>query len=215
MQTHGGGVRDPLIIHWPARITQGGEISGQFCHCADIAPTILEVSGCGSATPAGRMPMQGTSLAYTFTQGDAPTRKRVQYFELMGNRGIWADGWKAVTRHEPGAGYETELWELYHLDSDFSEANDLAEVRPDKLEELKALWEREASANNVFPLDDRNIDRLPYTYYLNSRDLWRLEQGQGRLSGPFHHRRDRDRGGLARGDPGRGRGSRGLRIASQ
>ena len=183
MQTHGGGVRDPLIVHWPRRITQGGEISRQFCHCADLAPTILEVAGIDPAPQPGRMAMQGTSIAYTFDNPDALTRKTHQYFELMGNRGVWADGWKAVTRHFPGDDYETEKWELYHLDSDFSEAEDLAETHPEKLRELKDLWEREAAANAVFPLDDRNIDRLPHTYYLSPRRRWSFEQGQGRLSG--------------------------------
>lgn len=183
MQTHGGGVRDPLIMHWPRRIKDGGRISPQFCHCADIAPTILEVAGIEPASLLGRMAIQGTSLAYTFDRPEAPTRKRVQYFELMGNRGIWADGWKAVTRHYPGDDYETERWELYHLDSDFSEAHDLADRHPDKLRELKALWEAEAAANLVFPLDDRNVDRLPYTYYLNPRQHWTFAQDQGRLSG--------------------------------
>ncbi len=183
MQTHGGGVRDPLIVHWPRRIKEGGGISRQFCHCADLAPTILEVAGIDPAPQPGRMAMQGTSIAYTFDDIEAPSRKRVQYFELMGNRGIWADGWKAVTRHVPGDDYETEKWELYHLDSDFSEAEDLADAHPDLLAELKELWEREAAANSVFPLDDRNIERLPHTYYLSPRRRWTFEQGQGRLSG--------------------------------
>lgn len=183
MQTHGGGVRDPLIVHWPRRISEGGGISRQFCHCADLAPTILEVAGIDPAPQPGRMAMQGTSIAYTFDDIEAPSRKRAQYFELMGNRGIWADGWKAVTRHYPGDDYETEKWELYHLDSDFSEAQDLADAHPDLLAELKELWEREAAANSVFPLDDRNIERLPHTYYLSPRRCWTFEQGQGRLSG--------------------------------
>jgi len=183
MQTHGGGVRDPLIIHWPRRIKNGGSISRQFCHCADLAPTVLEAVGIPQEPLPGRIPMQGTSLCYTFDEPDAPRRKRLQYFELMGNRGIWADGWKAVTRHYPGDDYETERWELYHLDTDFSEAVDLADHRPEKLQELIALWEQEAAANQVFPLDDRNIDRLPFTYFLSPRRHWRFAQNQARVSG--------------------------------
>ncbi len=183
MQTHGGGVRDPLIVHWPRRIGQGGAINHQFCHCADLAPTILEAAGIDPAPQPGRMAMQGTSIAYTFDEPDALSRKAVQYFELMGNRGIWAEGWKAVTRHFAGDDYATQKWELYHLDADFSEAEDLADTHPDKLRELQALWEREAAANHVFPLDDRNIDRLPHTYYLSPRRRWSFAQGQGRLSG--------------------------------
>lgn len=186
MQTHGGGVRDPLIVHWPARIPVGGEISHQFCHCADIAPTILEA--CGVDAPEvlngiEQMPIQGTSLAYTFDQADAPGRKRVQYFELMGNRGIWADGWKAVTRHFQGDDYDFDRWELYHLDTDFSESNDLAAVYPDRVRDLVALWWEEAERNKVLPLDDRNRERVLLTYWGAARTRWRFEQGMNRVSG--------------------------------
>ncbi len=186
MQTHGGGVRDPLIVHWPERIRDAGSISRQFCHCADITPTILEATGCEAPDVLkglAQIPMHGISFAYTFDEPLATTRKHVQYFELMGNRGIWADGWKAVTRHFPGDDYETERWELYHLDSDFSEAENLAERHPEKLAELISQWEHEAAQNNVFPLDDRNIDRLPFTYYLDPRRRWTFEQGMARVSG--------------------------------
>jgi arylsulfatase A-like enzyme len=176
MQTHGGGVRDPLIVRWPKQIRQGGQISSQFCHCSDIAPTILEAAGLEAK-------MQGTSIAYTFDEPRAATRKPAQYFELMGNRGFWADGWKAVARHHPGNDYATDRWELYHLDEDFSEAEDLAAVYPERLAELQRRWEGAAHENQVFPLDDRNIDRLPYTYYLSPRRHWRYQSGMGRVSG--------------------------------
>ena len=186
MQTHGGGVRDPLIIHWPERIPTGGQISHQFCHCADIAPTILEA--CGVTAPdilngVEQMPIQGTSLAYTFDQSDAPGRKRAQYFELMGNRGIWADGWKAVTRHYQGDDYDADRWELYHLDTDFSESKNLAAIYPDKVRELVALWWEEAESNKVLPLDDRNRERVLLTYWGAARRRWRFEQGMNRVSG--------------------------------
>ncbi len=186
MQTHGGGVRDPLIVRWPRRVRNAGGICHQFSHCADIAPTILEAAGIAQPdTIKGQrvVPMQGTSLVYTFDTPDAPTRKQVQHFELLGNRGIWADGWKAVTRHFEGDDYEAEAWELYHLDSDFSEANDLADRHPERLAELKALWEREAAKHDVFPLDDRNRSRLPLTYFLPSRSSWRYGPGPVRVSG--------------------------------
>ncbi len=186
MQTHGGGVRDPLIVHWPARIATGGEISPQFCHCSDIAPTILEACGLNApATVQGvdQMPIHGASLAYTFDNPQAPEGKRVQYFELMGNRGLWADGWKAVTRHFKGDDYDADRWELYHLDTDFSEANDLAEVHPDKLREMIALWWEEAERNQVLPLDDRNFERIALTYWSAPRRQWRFEQGMNRVSG--------------------------------
>lgn len=186
MQTHGGGVRDPLIIHWPSGIREGGQISSQFCHCADIVPTILEA--CGAEAPAviqgiEQMPVHGTSLAYTFDQPQAEECKRVQYFELMGNRGIWADGWKAVTRHFEGEDFESDRWELYHLAADFSESNDLALTHPDKVKELVALWWSEAVENDVLPLDDRNLDRILLTYFAPPRRQWTFEQGMGRVSG--------------------------------
>jgi arylsulfatase len=186
MNTHGGGVRDPLIIHWPARIKAGGLISPQFCHCADIAPTILEA--CGVDWPDAlngvpQMPVDGTSLVYTFDAPQAPTRKRVQYFELMGNRGVWADGWKAVTRHFEGDDFKADRWELYHLDTDFSESVDLADQHPEKLAELVALWWAEAERNRVLPLDDRNRSRLSLTYWGPPRRRWAFEAGMTRVSG--------------------------------
>ncbi len=186
MQTHGGGVRDPLIVHWPARIRQCGLVSGQFCHCADIAPTILEA--CGIEAPAvlngiAQLPMDGTSFAYTFDTPDAAEQKHVQYFELMGNRGIWADGWKAVTRHFEGADFENDRWELYHLATDFSESQDLAAHYPEKLQALVALWWAEAERNSVLPLDDRNRARMPFSYFSPPRQRWTFEQGMNRVSG--------------------------------
>lgn len=186
MHTHGGGVRDPLIIHWPKRIKTGGLVSPQFCHCADIAPTILEA--CGVAAPevlhgVEQLPIDGTSLAYTFEEPLAETRKRVQYFELMGNRGLWADGWKAVTRHFEGTDYDQDHWELYHLDADFSEADDLAERYPEKVRELTNLWWAEALRNQVLPLDDRNRERVMLTYWGPPRTRWAFEQGMARVSG--------------------------------
>ena len=186
MHTHGGGVRDPLIIHWPAQIPDGGQISHQFCHCSDIAPTILEA--CGVAAPethlgVPQLPITGTSLTYTFGEPHAATRKSVQYFELMGHRGVWADGWKAVTHHVEGADFDEDVWELYHLDTDFSEARDLSVEHPEKLRELIALWWREAEANHVLPLDDRNRERIGLTYWGPPRRRWRFQQGMNRVSG--------------------------------
>jgi len=186
MHTHGGGVRDPLIVHWPTRIRQGGLISPQFCHCADIAPTVLEAVGIeapGVVQGIEQLPIHGTSLAYTFDEPLAPARKRVQYFELMGNRGVWADGWKAVTRHFKGTDFEDDRWELYHLDSDFSESEDLAEQYPDKLAALVSLWHAEAERNQVLPLDDRDGERGLFTYWGQPRQRWVFEQGMSRVSG--------------------------------
>jgi arylsulfatase len=184
--THGGGVRDPLIVHWPARIREGGQVSPQFCHCADIVPTVLEVLGIEAPKVVNgfeQMPIHGTSLAYTFDEPFAPGRKRVQYFELMGNRGIWKDGWKAVTKHFRDTDFDQDRWELYHLDSDFSESEDLAGKHPDKLQELVALWHEEAERNHVYPLDDRAGARMVETYWGPPRRRWVYEAGTSRVTG--------------------------------
>jgi len=159
--THGGGIRDPLIVHWPGRLARPGGILDQFHHIVDIAPTIYQVAGIEPPPQhAGipQMPMHGQSLAYTFSEPSAETVRRVQYFEMFGNRGLWADGWKAVTRHFPGTGYEHREWELYHLDEDFSEAHDLAATHPDRLQSLVDQWWREAGRYDVLPLDDRSVE---------------------------------------------------------
>jgi arylsulfatase A-like enzyme len=154
-----GGVADPLVIHWPAGITARGEVRSQYHHSVDIVPTILEA--CGVEFPEvvnghKQSPLSGISMAYTFA-ADGPTRKQTQYYEMLGTRGIWHQGWKAVAEHGPFLGrgrFDEDRWQLFHTDTDRSEAQDLAEEHPDKLEELKALWFEEAKANNVLPLSD-------------------------------------------------------------
>jgi arylsulfatase len=161
--THGGGVRDPLIVHWPAGVAERGALRPQFHHVTDIAPTVLEIVGVtppDSIDGAEQMPIHGVSLAYTFPEGAAaqPTRKASQYFEMYGHRGIWADGWKAVCYHPAGAAFEDDVWELYHLDSDFSECRDLAAEQPAKLKEMVDLWWSEAERYGALPLDDRRTE---------------------------------------------------------
>lgn len=180
--THEGGVHVPLIVHWPAAITDAGGLRHQFHHVNDIVPTIYEAVGIDPPdTYRGReqMPITGTALNYSFDAPDAPDHKTVQYFEMMGHRGIYCDGWKAVTRHDFGTDFDDDTWELYHLAEDRSECNDLAATHPDKLAELIELWWAEAAEHGVLPLDDRTIelfgvrfrDRSPhptsrsYTYY--------------------------------------------------
>ena len=97
------------------------------------------------------------SFVYTLDAADAPTRREVQYFEMFGHRAIWAGGWKAVTRHEAGAAYDEEDWELFHLDNDISETNDLAAVEPERLQTMIKLWWEEAERHGVLPLDDRTV----------------------------------------------------------
>ena len=161
-ETHGGGVRDPLIVHWPKGIEQTG-IRHQYHHVTDLVPTVLEVLGLDAPTVLNdvpQLPIHGTSLAYTFDAPEAPTRKDVQYYEILGNRAIWHRGWKAVARHRSGADFEQDRWELYHLDEDYAESRDLAAERPEKLREMIERWWVEAGQYNVLPLDDRDVGFL-------------------------------------------------------
>jgi arylsulfatase len=166
--THSGGVRDPLIVSWPRTITddaiaQDGGIRRQYHHAIDVAPTILELA---HLTPpeqldgVPQLPVDGVSIAYSFRAASEPTRRRTQYFEMLGNRGIWSDGWKAVTYHAPGSDFDDDRWELYHLDEDFSECRDLAAEQPERLAALVELWWAEAGRNRVLPLDDRIMERF-------------------------------------------------------
>ena len=161
--THGGGVRVPMIVHYPPAIKDTGGVRNQFHYVTDVAPTILEMLNVKpQAQYRGyeQMPIAGTSLAYTFTE-DGPTQKPIQHFEMMGNRGLWKDGWKAVTRHEFNDDYDDDEWELYHLDEDFSESNNLAAAEPDRLKEMIELWWKEAERHGVLPMDDRPGGREP------------------------------------------------------
>jgi arylsulfatase A-like enzyme len=158
--TYGGGVRDPLVIHWPSRIKNHG-VRRQFCHVTDITPTVLDVTGIEVPPEfAGyqQIPLHGESLAYTWDELSTPTQRGPQYFEQFGHRGLWLDGWKAVTYHVKGTPYEDDQWALYNLEDDFSECHDLAGEQPDKLRELVDAWWVEAGANDVLPLDDRTVE---------------------------------------------------------
>jgi len=156
--TFGGGVRDPFIIHWPSRIKDKGGIRNQFHHVSDVVPTILElldVVPLDTYRGYAQIPISGTSMAYSIDAPDKKSRKGPQYFEMFGHRGIWADGWKAVTHHERGQTVNDEEWELYHLNEDFSECHNLAAEKPEKLREMIDLWWIEAGRQGVLPLDDR------------------------------------------------------------
>ena len=155
-----GGVTDPLIVHWPAGIAARGELRHQWCHVTDITPTLLDLLGI--EPPAvidgvAQSPLEGTSFAASIRAAGAPTAKRVQYFEMFGQRAIWADGWKAIHRHRPivvgGGAKLAELgWELYHIDEDPTECHDLAERHPELVRELAQRWWVEAGRYNVLPL---------------------------------------------------------------
>jgi len=159
--TYGGGVRDPLVVHWPRGIRESGAFRRQFCHLVDIAPTILHLTGTPVPEEFGgvpQIPVHGASLHATFDDADAPPPRHIQYFEQMGHRGLWADGWKITTYHEPGQPFDDDEWALFHLDEDFSECHDVSAEHPGKLRELIDAWWVEAGQHGVLPLDDRSIE---------------------------------------------------------
>ncbi len=158
--SHEGGTHDPMIIYWPDGIKDEGGLRSQFCHAIDIVPTVLDVLNFDAPevyNGVTQMPVEGISLAYTFANATEPTHKKVQYFEMMGTRALWYNGWKAVAFHHLDAGpdFQNDTWELYDLSNDVSEAHDLAAQYPAKLEEMQDRWWAEASKHNVLPLDDR------------------------------------------------------------
>ncbi len=152
--THGGGIRDPLVVAWPG---DARALRHEFCHAADLTPTILDRLGIDPPAVIDgveQQPIEGTSFA---VEGTAHPD---QYFEMFGHRGLWHDGWKAVAYHQPGTPFENDQWELYHLDQDFSETNDLASSDPDRLTAMQERWWQEADAHQVLPLDDRFAERF-------------------------------------------------------
>jgi arylsulfatase len=161
-----GGVCDPLVIHWPKGIKAKGEVRNQYHHVIDIVPTILECCGVEMPKVVGgvkQVPLPGVSMKYSF-DADGPTKKKVQYYEMMGSRAVWAGGWKAVTVHGPVSEmghYENDQWQLFHTDVDRAEAHDLADKEPKRLEKLKALWLKEAQKYDVLPLSDHASANLP------------------------------------------------------
>ncbi|NOQ65512.1 MAG: sulfatase-like hydrolase/transferase, partial [Methyloprofundus sp.] len=164
---YAGGTNDPLIISWPKGIKAKGEIRQQYHHSVDIVPTILELVGLEMPSVyngVAQEPLSGVSMAYTFdAKPTDPTKKEVQYFAMLGSRGIWKDGWKAAAIHAPLSGkghFDKDDWELYHVDVDRSESKDLAKEHPEKLQELIAAWFVEAEKNNVLPLDDRSAAEI-------------------------------------------------------
>jgi len=161
--THGGGVRDPFIVHWPAGLGQGGQLRRQFCHAIDLAPTILDLAGIeapDSYRGIRQTPMHGASLAQCLRDEAAAPAREAQYFEMFGHRGLWSKGWKVVTHHRRGAGFEDDDWELYKLSEDFSECRNLAAEQPRRVKEMVAHWWREARQHGVLPLDDRGAKDL-------------------------------------------------------
>ncbi len=160
-EVHEGGVADPLLVSWPARIADAGSIRDQYVHAIDLTPTILAAIGVEPPDVLGgvaQRPFDGVSFLATLSTADAPDRHTTQYYEMFGSQAIYHDGWKAVTYHpmqtdEPGL--EGVAWELYHVAVDRSECRDLAGDEPARLAEMIDLWWREAERNQVLPLDNR------------------------------------------------------------
>jgi arylsulfatase A-like enzyme len=168
---HRGGQSDPLIIHWPNGIKGKGELRKQYHHIIDIAPTLLAILNLkvpDSIEGYKQQPMDGVSMYYSFNDANAENRKKVQYYEMFGNRAIWKDGWKAVTLHgnrmpwdlNAMFDFNKDEWELYNLNQDPTETNNLAQKNPEKLAQLKKLWDQEAMKYNVYPLYDDMISRM-------------------------------------------------------
>ncbi len=167
--SHLGGTRNGLVVSWPARIKARGEMRSQFHHVVDIMPTILDAVGVAMpdiVDGARQQPVDGISMTYTFDAPDAPSRHTTQYFEMLGNRGMYQDGWMASTTPAvmpwdmaKSVSPDSYKWELYDLRDDYSQAHDLAAQQPEKLKALQDLWMAEAQRNNVLPLDNSKVGK--------------------------------------------------------
>ena len=172
--SHYGGTRNGLIVHWPKRIAARGELRHQWHHVIDVAPTILQAAGIPHpeiVDGAAQMPIEGTAMNYCFSDPDAAERHTTQYFEIAGCRGIYHEGWVACAPHRTRTWFDPELdseqahlpaldqepWELYDTTNDWSEAHDIAELQPERLQRLKELFAIEAARHNVLPIDGRSL----------------------------------------------------------
>jgi hypothetical protein len=195
--SHWGGTRNGTIVHWPKGIKAKGELRTQFHHLIDVAATLLDVAGLPEPTfvdGVEQMPIHGVSMRYSFDDPKAAEQRTTQYFEMFGNRGIYRNGWTAVTRHktpwlligEKTPAFDDDVWELYDTTKDWSQANDLSKQMPEKLHELQRLWMIEAVRYNVLPLDDTlgrriNADTAGRPVLIKG-DRQILFGGMGRLS---------------------------------
>jgi arylsulfatase A-like enzyme len=183
--THEGGVADPMIVHWPARLGRPGETRHQYVHAIDVMPTLLDLIGIEPPSQINgveQSPIEGFSFAETLTDAGAATKHATQYYEMLGSRALYHEGWKAVTFHpapfiaydgtDVSKPFDADDWELYHVAEDFSEVNDVAADHPGKLKELQDLWWSEAERHQVLPLNnqpwlhgDRRFLRERHVYY--------------------------------------------------
>ena len=197
-ETYRGGISDPFVVHWPQGIKARGEVRTHYAHAVDMVPTVLEALGLeppASVKGVTQSPLEGVSFAHTFDDARAPTKRVTQYFEMMGHRSIYHDGWRAVcpwpgpSFAEAGKGFGTPIpadtlteldakhWELYHVAEDVAENHDVAADNRAKLIEMIAQWYVEAGKYNVMLVDGRGqqrfaeerpvlaVDREKYTYY--------------------------------------------------
>jgi arylsulfatase A-like enzyme len=194
--SHWGGTRNGAIVHWPGGFRAHGEVRTQFSHVIDVAPTVLAAAGIPEPSHVhgvAQRPMEGVSMAYAFDDAGAAERHETQYFEMVGNRGIYHRGWTAVTKHATPwlataalPALEDDVWELYDTSADWSQARDLAAEQPERLAELQRLFLDEAARYGVLPIDDRRVERLdPATAgrpTLVKGDSQLLFGGMGRLT---------------------------------
>jgi arylsulfatase len=167
--SHFGGTRNGMVMHWPKGIKAKGEIRSQFHHVVDVAPTALEAAKIPQPKTVDgikQRPMDGVSMLYSADAPKAADKRTTQYFEMFGNRAIYHQGWVAATRHSipwvnaPLPPVKDDVWELYKVDEDFSQAENLAAKNPAKLKELQAVFDKEAVRNHVYPIDDRRVERF-------------------------------------------------------
>jgi len=167
--SHFGGTRNGMVMHWPKGIDGRGAVRSQFHHVVDVAPTVLEAVKLPqpkSVDGIAQRAMDGVSMLYSTSDSKAEDRRKTQYFEMFGNRAIYHEGWVAATRHSipwllmQNPPLKDDVWELYHVEEDFSQAVNLADKHPDKLKELQAIFQKEGMRNSVFPIDDRRSERF-------------------------------------------------------
>jgi arylsulfatase len=164
-----GGTRNGAVVHWPAGFRAKGEVRDQFHHVVDVAPTVFEAAKIPApreVNGVAQRPIEGVSMAYSFDAAAAEDQRKTQYFEIGGNRAVYHDGWFAGTIHkapweaQPRRSLTEDIWELYHVDEDFSMSRNLAAAQPEKLKQLQALFTEEAIEHHVLPIDDRTIERF-------------------------------------------------------
>jgi arylsulfatase len=196
--SHFGGTRNGLVMSWPGHIADIGGLRDQFHHAIDIVPTILDAAGISapiSINGIPQKPIEGVSMAYTWDDAAAPSKRQTQYFEMFGNRALYHDGWVAGARHGKlpwqtagsSPDFDEDTWELYNIEEDFSQANDLAAKEPAKLRELQDMFWAEAAKYNVLPLDDRFVERADVNLkpsYLSGKKQFIYLPGTTRIPEP-------------------------------